>query len=171
MPRHIHKENTMEDIIASTKAELIRAKDQMTHTLATTPDDKLNWAPSSTARTPIQQVAHGANAISGIQGMLAGKPFPFSSIGEFDAAMRADEKEYTTRDQVLSLLEQNSADYLAWLDTLTSEQLASMVQLPFGPAMPTSVCITFAADHLRQHVAQMGYIQTIYGDLDWHMEN
>ena len=159
----------MEDTISQTKAEFIRAKDRITHTLATTPDDKLNWAPSATARTPIQQVAHAANGISGIQGMLVGKPFPFTSLSEFDAAMRADEKEYTSRDRVLSLLEQNSADYLTWLDTLTSERLASMAQLPFGPAMPMSVCITFAADHLRQHVAQMGYIQTIYGDHDWHM--
>lgn len=159
----------MEDIIASTKTEFLRAKDQMAHALATTPDDKLNWSPSATARTPIQQVAHGANAISGIQGMLAGKPFPFTNLSEFDAAMRAEEKEFSTRDAVLSLLEQNSAEYLAWLDMLTPEQLASMVQLPFGPALPTSVCITFAADHLRHHVAQMGYIQTIYGDHDWHM--
>ena len=159
----------MEDTISQAKAEFIRAKEQMAHALATTPDDKLNWTPSATARTPIQQVAHAANGISGIQRMLVGKQFPFTSLSEFDAAMRADEKEYTGRDQVLSLLEQNSADYLAWLDMLTVEQLAATVQLPFGPSAPTAVAITFAAYHLRHHVAQMDYIQTIYGDHDWHL--
>ena len=66
----------MQDIISQAKAELIRAKDRMTRALATTPDDKINWSPSPTARTPIQEVAHSVMAVSGIQGMLTGKPFP-----------------------------------------------------------------------------------------------
>ena len=159
----------MEDIISQTKAELVRAKERMTHTLATTPDDKINWSPSSTARTPVQQVAHAANAISGIQGMLNGKPFPFASLAEFDTAMRTEEKKFTTREQVLSLLEQNTAAYLTWLDALTPEHLASTVQMPFGPPISIEVGITFAAYHTGEHIAQMDYIQTIYGDQDWHM--
>jgi hypothetical protein len=158
----------MEDIISQTKAEFIRAKERMAHVLAATPDDRINWSPSSTARTPLQQVAHGALAIAGIQGMMAGKPFPYASIAEADAAWRCDEKEFTTREQVLALLEKNSAEYLAWLDTLTPEQLASTLQTGFG-SFPMAAAITFAADHLRGHTAQIDYIQSIYGDLDWHM--
>ena len=33
-----------------------------------------------------------------------------------------------------------------------------------------AVGITFAAYHTHGHVAQMDYIQTIYGDQDWHMQ-
>ena len=161
----------MEDIISQTKAEFVRAKERMAHALATTPDDRINWSPSPTARTPIQEVAHGAGAISGILGMLNGKPFPYSSVAEFDTALRAAEGEFTTREQVLSLLEQNSADYLAWLDALTPERLASTVQSPFGPTPSMAVAITFPTYHLQNHIAQMDYIQTIYGDHDWHMGN
>jgi len=161
----------MEDIISQTKAELVRAKEQMARALATTPDDRINWSPSPTARTPIQQVAHAANAIPGIQGMATGKPFPFKSLAEFDAAMRAEEAGFNDREQARALLETNTAAYLSWLDTLTPEQIASPVQMPFGPPVPLSVAITFAAYHLRGHVAQMDYIQTIYGDQDWHMGN
>lgn len=160
----------MEDIISQTKAELIRATERMAHALATTPDDRINWSPSPSARTPLQEVVHGAAAIAGIRGMLTGEPFPYAGLAEFDAAMRAAEKQFTTRAPVLSLLEQNTAEYLAWLDTLTPEQLAATVQPPFGPPVPTAVGITFAAYHLSSHVAQMDYIQTIYGDQDWHME-
>ena len=159
----------MEDIISQTKAELVRAKERMAHTLETTPDDKLNWSPSSTARTSVQQVAHAANAMPSIQGMLTGKPFPYAGIAECDAAMRAEEKKFTTREQVLSLLEQNTAAYLTWLDALTPEQLASTVQMPFGPPISIAVGITFAPYHTGEHIAQMDYIQTIYGDQDWHM--
>ena len=159
----------MEDTISQTKAEFVRAKERMAHALATTPDDKINWSPSPTARTPIQEVAHAARSISGIQGMLDGQPFPFSGIVEFDTTMRTAEREYTSREQVLSLLEQNSAEYLAWLDALTPERLAATVQFPFGPAPSLAVAITFPAYHLQNHIAQMDYIQTIYGDQDWHM--
>ena len=159
----------MENSINQAKEEYFRAKGRMTHALATTPDDKINWSPSATARTPIQLVAHCANATSGIVGMLNGKPFPFASLAEFDAAMRAEETKFTTREQVLERLEQTSAEYLAWLDTVTPEQIASTVHLPFGPSFPMAVALTFPEHHLSNHIPQMDYVQTIYGDHDWHM--
>jgi len=158
----------MEDIISEAKAEFIRAKERMARALATTPDDRINWSPASSARTPIQLVAHSAMAVSGIQGMLVGKPFPFANIAEADTNFRVAEKEFTSREQVLGLLEQNSAEYLTWLDTLTSEQLVSTLQTSFG-SFPMAAAITFPADHLRNHAAQIDYIQTLYGDRDWHM--
>src|SRR5450432_3489962 len=100
----------MNDTISQAKAEFTRAKDRMVRALATTPDDRINWSPSSTARTPLQQVAHAALATTGIQGMLIGKPFPYASIAEADAAWRAAEKEVATREQALGLLEKTSAE-------------------------------------------------------------
>lgn len=125
---------------------------------------------SSTSRTPIQLVAHSALAVTGIQGVLAGKPFPYANGAELDTASRIAEKEFTTREQALGLLEQTSGEYLAWLDALTPERLASAVDFPFAPAVPMAVGITFPAYHTSGHVAQMDYIQTIYGDYDWHMQ-
>ena len=87
---------TMQDTLGQTKAEFLRAKERLARTLATTPDERINWSPSPTARTPIQQAAHCAQSISGIQGMLSGKPFPYTNMAEFDAALRAGEKEFTT---------------------------------------------------------------------------
>jgi hypothetical protein len=84
----------MEDTLGQTKAEFLRAKERMAHALSTPPDDKINWAPSPTARTPLQLVAHSAMGITGIQDMLAGKPFPYSGPAELDTASRTAEKEY-----------------------------------------------------------------------------
>ena len=159
----------MENSINQAKEEYLRAKGRMTHALVTTPDDKINWSPSSTARTPIQLVAHCANATSGIVGMLGGKPFPFASLAELDAAMRAEEKKFTTREQVLERLEQTSAEYLAWLDAVTPEQFVSTVHLSLGPTVPMAAALTFPERHLSSHISQIDYIQTIYGDLDWYM--
>ncbi len=159
----------MNDVVSQTKSQFIRVKDRMVLLLAKTPDDRINWSPSATSRTPLQQVAHSAMAISGIHGMLLGRPFPFENIADMDTSLRADEKKLTTRDDVLSLLEKNGNEYLAWLDTLTAEQLAGTIQSPFGP-MPMAGALGFATDHTRGHTAQIEYIQTVYGDLDWYMQ-
>ena len=158
----------MEDIISQAKAEFTRAKDRLAKDLATTPDDRINWSPSPSARTPIQQVAHVALSIPGIQRMLTGHMVDMSSIATLDAQWRAAEKAFTTREEVLTLLDKNSADYLAWLDTLTPEQIGSTLNLPMG-AWPMAQAMTWVADHIRCHSSQIEYIQTIYGDFDWHM--
>jgi hypothetical protein len=158
----------MNETVEAAKAEFNRAKDRLAKALNTTPDDRINWSPSPTARTPIHQVAHGAMSIGGMQDWLSGKPFPFADVTELDAFSRTKEKEFSTREEVLGLLEVNSAAYLAWLDELTPEQVASPFESPMG-TFPMAAAITFPADHLRAHASQLEYTQTIYGDLDWHM--
>src|SRR5437660_150029 len=155
--------------INDAKAEFTRAKDRLAKDLKTTKDDKINWSPSSTSRTPVECVAHAAMSIEGIQGMLTGKPFPFSGVDELDAFSRQEEAKFKSREQALGLLEEKSKGYLNWLDTLTPEQIGSTIELPFG-SFPLAAAITFPADHLRCHAGQIEYIQTIYGDRDWHME-
>jgi uncharacterized damage-inducible protein DinB len=158
----------MNDIVTKTKADFSRAKERIIKALATTPDDKINWSPFSTARTPVQLVAHAAMGNTLVQNLFTGKPFGYGSAAEYDAASRRLEKEYTTREQALSLLEQTSTAYLAWLDTLTPAQLAATVDTFFGPAEIAS-SINSAADHIRHHAAQIEYLQTAWGDTDWHL--
>jgi len=142
----------------------------LAHALATTPDDRLNWAPSATARTPIQLVAHSASAVKAIHSMLAGNTVEFGNPVEADRGFREWERRFDTREQVLRLLEESSAAYIAWLDTLTPDHLQDTATLPFGlGTAPVAIGLTFAPNHLLVHKAQIDYIQTIYGDHDWHM--
>ena len=160
----------MEDNVSQAKAEYIRAKEQLVRALATTPDSRINWSPSETSRTPIQLVAHAASAVKSIHGMLDGRPFAIEDTAEADRAFRNEERQFRTREEVLGLLEQHSAAYVAFLDGLTPERLAKTIKLPFGlGSAPLAVGLTFAADHTRGHTAQIDYIQTIYADHDWHM--
>ncbi len=156
----------MSQTVEQAKAEFTRAKGRITKGIKATPEDKLNWAPSGAARTPLQLVAHSAMATEGIGGMLQGKGGMPSDLVEMDKNMRAAEKQYTSVDQVLELLESTSSAYFVWLDTLTDEQVNTILDLPFGP-MPLGAAITIPADHMRQHAAQLEYIQTAYGDFEW----
>lgn len=154
--------------IQEAKAEFNRAKDRMLKCLETTPDDKANWSPSPTSRNAIQQVGHAASSINGMKDWFTGAPFPFNSMQELDDACREEEKGFTSKDQVTALLNQNADAYCTWLDSLTPEFLDSELNTGFG-SFPMRSAITWPADHIRGHAAQMEYLQTIWGDRDWHM--
>jgi len=166
------------EVIDQAKAEFIRSTDNLKAILAATPDDKINWSPSVTSRTPLQVAAHAALWISRMQGIVSSNLYqtPFERIADsiavkegasIYAAMRALEEPYTTREQVLDLLETSSAAYLAFLDGIAPETVGTTVNLGHG-LFPLAVAIRFNAVHIESHVAQIEYIQTIYGDHDWH---
>jgi len=154
--------------VEAAKAEFTRAKDRLAKAYASTPDDKINWSPTPTSRTPTEVAAHGAMSISGMQGWLAGQPFPFESMAALDEFCRKEEKNFTKREAVIGLLDEKSNKFLTFLDSLSQEKLNSMFETQMG-TFPMMSAITFPADHIRGHAAQIDYIQTIYGDREMHM--
>jgi hypothetical protein len=159
---------TPEKIVEDAVAEFTRAKDRLLKDLATTPDDKLRWSPAPTSRTPLMQVAHAGMSIDGILDMLNGKPFDFDKMPEMDKEWRAAEAKVATREEAIEILERASERYIAWMRGLNPQKVLSDVQMPFGE-FPMAQVITWLADHVRNHCAQLEYIQTAYGDMSWHM--
>ena len=181
----------MQNTINQTKAGLDYICRQLEHVLACTPDERLNWSPSSTARTPLEVAAHIAMSVTGIQLMLEEKPrlmgefgkgaeaavvltgkpgeiaYPFETVADIDVAFRAEEKKFKTREAVMELMNSVIAEFKRWLDTLTPEQFDSILMTAFGP-VPMSFGITLVAMHSGIHISQIEYIQTIYGDMDRH---
>jgi len=159
----------MQESIEQTKATLGQAKARMTHLLNETPEDRLNWSPSATSRTPIQLVAHSAHAVFNIHEMLDGRPFAVQTTAEAEVFFKEWESAFTSREQVLAELDKNCSNYTAWLDGLTEEGYNAMAQGPFGMgSFPVSAGLGFPAMHMNGHIAQLEYIQTVYGDRDWH---
>ena len=156
------------DTVSTTKDEFLRAKAQLIRALEKTPDDRINWSPSETARTPVHIVAHAECAIEFIHQMMMGKPFDIATTADADRYFLDAERPYTTREDALSLLESKSDAFVTWLESVTAEDLAVMAPMPFGMgAVPVSLGITFPAMHTQGHTAQIDYIQTIYGDRIW----
>jgi len=161
---------TTHPAIEQAKASFLQSKEALKGAFANTPDARVNWSPAATARTPAQQVAHAAEAIGHIQSQLAGTPLAWLTTEDMDRHFRQNELRITSREQALDLLEQNSAAYVAWLDSLAPDDLSRLAQMPFGLGhCPVSIGLTFAPDHMRWHTAQIEYMQTIYGDRDWHL--
>ncbi|MBX3111766.1 MAG: DinB family protein [Fimbriimonadaceae bacterium] len=159
----------MNDIVAAAKAEFDRAKNRVLSAFSHIPDDKINWSPTPTSRTPVELVAHCGIGTEGLGGWIAsGMSFEGFDPVAIENSMREQESHVKTREEAVALLEKGCAFYQGWLDTVTDEQVNATIQTPMGERRMADV-ITFPADHLRGHAAQLDYIQTIHGDRAWHM--
>ena len=158
----------MNSTIESAKGEFERAVVRLTQSVAATPDEKIDWSPAPTARTPIEIAFHCTEVINALHGAISGTdPMPAASPVEMDTYFRTSEMTHGSRDEVVKKLKENAAAYTKWLDELPEEKLAEFWASPFGE-IPYSVAITLPAYHTANHTAQLEYIQTIYGDRVWH---
>ena len=158
----------MENLIESVIADLTQAKDQLIRVLDNTPDDRINWSPAPTARTPIQIVAHCGFSLGFMSDMFDGTPYPAPTMAEADAEFWEIEREFTTRAKVLDHLESNYSKVVATLRNLDKNNPDKLVKLPFGMGeAPMHYMLVFPALHTRTHTAQLEYLQTIYGDRKW----
>lgn len=159
----------MNDVVSSAKADFLQAKQGLLHALANTPDERVNWSPAPTARTPIHLVVHAAEAIGAIHAALDGTPFPYRTTEAADRFFREVEAGVATREEALALFEAKAEAYVAWLEALDPARLDTSATMPFGGAVPMAFALTIPALHTRYHVAQLDYLQTAYGDRDWHV--
>lgn len=160
----------MKQAVETAKGQMQFAKQRLEKALSNVPDDRLNWSPSPTARSPLQVAAHAAYAVTNIQSQMSGTPYHYPKTGEADDHFREMEQGFTSREQVTEYLNECCDGYVAWLDALTPDRWAGEWQLPFGlGTMPVSMALDIPAMHMEGHTAQIEYIQTIYGDRDWHL--
>ena len=156
-------------VIESTRAELMGTKDRMLQLMRETPDDRLDWKPSPSARSIVEIVAHSANSLGNILLQLQGIPFTTPTSAEANVQFLAHDAKFSDREEAEAYLEQKFADYVAFLATLNPEDLDEMRTLPFGLGQaPLGYFMTMGNLHTIGHIAQIEYIQTIYGDHDWH---
>lgn len=158
---------TQSKTIETSKTGFIAAKERLIRALESTDATHLNWSPSETSRTPLEIATHAAMTISGFHRVMQGGEFKFSSFEEADKFMRSEEKKFVTKDQVLQLLEKDSKIYLDWIDELREEDLGKIVTTPFF-SMTIEQMIILMHEHVSNHAAQIDYVQTIYGDQQWH---
>ena len=160
----------MQALIDQFKGEFNQAIAGLKHGLATTPDDRLDWAPSPTARTPLQIAAHIAIGGKDMLGNLTGKTFPIPTPEEAERYHRQRDGHPRSKSEVFLLLDDFTVEYSKWLDQLDESLLDSLMDLPFNMGqVPVRFGISMMPFHVQWHTAQIHYIQTIYGDHDWHL--
>ena len=158
------------EFLSQSAADFRFAIDRLVNSFKHVPADRLTWSPSPTSRTPVEVVGHTAQAIKNMLGNLTGDTFSIPNSEEAERIFREEDRMYKEKDAVLAQLNTNAEAYLAWLQGVSDEELEEVLPMPFGlPSMPRRSVIGFMAIHAMCHAAQIDYIQTIYGDRDWHL--
>lgn len=158
----------MDDMVATCKQGAVSGMETFLKTFSFVQDDRLNWTPAATAKTPLQIAAHAACTAGNFALLYRDGKFPPVEAGKFMEYMKQAESVVTTREQAVELLKKNTADLVAALDTMTPEKIALTVDTPFGFAAPMSMFMMVPGVHARNHAAQIDYLQTCWGDQDVH---
>jgi hypothetical protein len=158
----------MDSAIAQAKDTIKRGHERVLKTLAATPDDKLDWSPSSTSKSPIGIANHAAQTNFFFAKVFQGEPLPtMGSLEEADRLMQSASSGIRTREQAVQSLNDSVAAVLAGLDHLGPEDMAKDIPLPFA-TMPMGFLIFIPGMHMGNHAAQIDYVQTIWGDMENH---
>lgn len=131
------------------------------------PDDKINWSPAPTARTPVELVAHSGSAAEAFTRMFEGMPGDLGDLQVLDEHLRKSESAYKTREAALDELAKGGAAYFAALNEGLASRRETIIQGPFGP-MPFDTLLRLPSLHIMGHTAQLEYLQSIYGDRNWY---
>lgn len=157
----------MSEFISYQQKIVTSALDYFKKTFSFVPDDKLNFMPSSTAKSPIQIAAHIALTNKGFASMLKGEPSKFSSVKDLLIWLDGEEKKLNTRELVLKELESSEQILFTAIQSLRDENLDDVVKAATGTRTKRDSLVRVSS-HIFMHGAQIDYIQSIYGDLDPH---
>lgn len=157
------------EAVAQATGNVERAHTRLVHLLSFVPDDKLTWAPSPSSRSSLRLVAHCAASNAFFTKVIKnGLPQPMPTPEEFFRGLSEGEATVATREEALALLEGTTADLRRAIDALTAIELDATPDSPFGP-LPMSFWLEQTGEHLAYHAGQLAYMQTIWGDLDNHL--
>lgn len=158
----------MEDFIAICKERTTGALKNFLHDLSFVPSDKLTWRPTPTAKSAFEIAAHCAGHSAAFASVIRAGKF-LSSGEEFRAKVQSTIKSVTTLEEAKTMLQEGIAETIAALDTVTPEQVGSMIDAPALGRTPFKFFLTLPAYHLETHGAQIDYLQTCWGDLEVHL--
>jgi hypothetical protein len=141
------------------------------HRLKTTfdfvPDEKLDFKPAETCKSPVQIIAHCAVSNYNFINIIKNS-FPAGDPKELFAESKRRELALTTKEAALAALDESVTAVEAALDTVHDENIYGDIPTPFFTA-PMMFWMYLPARHMDNHASQIDYIQTIWGDMDWHM--
>ncbi len=140
-----------------------RAARMLAHWMETTAADRLDWHPAvedrSQARSVLEVVWECVNANRRLAATLQGQPAPQGAAGGTPRPDSVDE----INQQLLS----SARDLAEVIRRLDDAALERTYQL--GPGTVTGAfLVQLPASHMAYHGGQVNYIQSLYGDTEFH---
>ena len=142
-------------------------RDQVLRTAQAVPDDKMNWKPLDNGRSVLDLLGDAAQAPIFATRMLTDPDFRPSR----EAFMQmAQERANWTREEAVEHLNRNTDAVIEAIGNTSEEKLAELLHLPMagGLTLPLSAWIMMTYRAFIARMAQINYIQTLYGDFESH---
>lgn len=143
-------------------------RDGLIRTAQAVPDDKMNWKPLDNGRTVLDLLGDAAQTPKMVTQMLA-------SNGEFKPSREvfqqmAQERAGWTREQTMEHLHANTDAVIEAIRQVPDEMIEQPLHLPMGGGMtmPLGAWMLMVYRTFTSRMAQINYIQTLYGDFESH---
>ncbi len=135
-----------------------RAAERFLHGLRQVPDDRLDWKPTETAKTPLQIAARMSGHVRFVARAIADRTVPDR------AQFYADPP--TTRDEAEAAVLAAAGTLVYVLERLSPEDLEQPMQAPWGETLPVRRYLPMSLNSLSYFQGQLNYAQLAYGDAD-----
>ena len=141
---------------------------QLVSTAQATPDDKMDWKPLDNGRSALELLCDAAQTAKMTHKMLESKG-EFTPSREVFQQLKAESAAWT-REETMQQLNDNTTKLLETLRATPDADLEKSLHLPMGGGMTMSLgaWMMMAYRTFVSRMAQINYIQTLYGDFESH---
>ncbi len=147
----------------STLTEIAEAVDmarkRLLWALSHVPEDRLAWSPAPTAKTTMQIVGHVTSANRFFLSVLENSAPQDATAPDGDVP--------TTREEAVTSIDATTDALLDAIRSLKPEDLEAKRTTPMGE-ISVSFVLRIAPLHTFGHAAQIEYLQSCWGDTDFH---
>ena len=143
---------------------------QFRYSVSFVPEDKFEWMPTDTAKSTKEIMAHCALANFGLASLIGGERLGGvpEATGEFFPWLFMAQKEKRSPEDTKALYDESVQVLSTSYRQLSESRLAEVVETPFGMAMAVRDLLDIPGLHLSGHTAQIEYLQTCWGDQEFH---
>jgi uncharacterized damage-inducible protein DinB len=153
------------NVIESSKKAAISGMEMFLRNFSHVPDDKLNWSPTSTSKTPLRIAAHTALYAKRFAQMIRDRKLPVpENLTDWIAKNDAEEVAISTREEMERVFREGTTEVLNALDTLSPEEVEMTLDSGQGWSMPMKQLMGLAGWHATLHCGQIDFLQTCWGD-------
>lgn len=153
------------DLLESSKQRAVNGMEYFLRNFSHVPDDKLNWTPTSTAKSAIRIAAHTALYAGRFAQMIRDRRLPApDNLSEWLAQRNEEETAITSRQAMEQIFREGTEEVLSALDSLSPADLGISLDSGQGWSMSMEQLVGLPGWHAVLHAGQIDYLQTCWND-------
>lgn len=134
------------------------------------PDDKLDWSPTPTAKSPLRVAAHTALYAGRFAAMIRSRALPQpDNIDAWVAKNVAEEVAVSSREEMEQVFRKGTDEVVAALDTLTPDEVEMTISSGENFSMTMKQLMGLPGWHATLHAGQIDYLQTCWDDQEVYL--